>query len=56
MIVILKKPIYLSKLGIVFPNNVEMAVIVYNGVKFIQHPTIEGVVTELPNNLKTVDK
>lgn len=54
MTIILKEPISMAKFGVVFPANVEIKTIVYSHVRFMQHPTKEGVLGSMPKNKFTV--
>ena len=52
MKIILKENLYMSKFGVTFPKDVECTVITYSNVKMIQHPTKEGILTNLPKKNK----
>lgn len=50
----LKKDIFMSKFGVVFPKDVEMDTVVYSHKRMIIHPTIKGVLTNLPKKSKYI--
>jgi hypothetical protein len=56
MKVALKKDLYISKLGVVFPKDISTDVITYKSIKMLVHPLNKGILTNLPKHNYTILK